>query len=461
MISMFDIFKIGIGPSSSHTMAPMKSAWLFLQELEALGRLDLTASVTCDLYGSLALTGKGHATDTAILLGLSGEQAETVDIDAVDAIVARIRRTKRLSLMGRREIGFDEEEHLIFNIGPNPYDFSAPLRFEARDADGLPLHSQVFFSLGGGFVTRAQDHGRDPAGPGAAAGRAVPYPFDSARALFDLSRDTGLEIAEIVRVNELSHMSQADLDTRFEAIWQVMTQGVERAQQRSGPLPGPLKAPRRAPGLRAKLEVDRKTNRPGPLAVMDWVNLFAIAMNEENASGGRVVTAPTNGAAGLIPAVALYYMRFVDGAGRAGLFRLIATAAAIGMIYKRNASFAASEVGCQGEVGVACSMAAGGLAAALGGTNGQIEVAAEAGMEHNLGLTCDPIGGYVQIPCIERNAIGAIKAIDAASLAMAGPGEAYVPLDTIVETMMRTGRDMSEKYKDTGKGGLAASMPVC
>ena len=441
-------------------MAPMKSAWLFLQELEAMGLFDLTASVRCDLYGSLALTGKGHATDTAILLGLSGEQAETVDIDAIDGIIARIRETKRLSLMGRRDIGFDEDQHLVFNIGPNPFDFSAPLRFEAWDAEGLLIHSQVFFSLGGGFVTRAQDHRRDDPSGGAAE-RAVPHPFDSARALFDLSRETGLEIAEIVRANELSRMSQAELDTRFDAVWQVMTQGVERAQRRSGPLPGPLKAPRRAPGLRAKLEVDRKSNRPGPLAALDWVNLFAIAMNEENASGGRVVTAPTNGAAGLIPAVALYYMRFVDGAGRAGLFKLIATAAAIGMIYKRNASFAASEVGCQGEVGVACSMAAGGLAAAQGGTNGQIEVAAEAGMEHNLGLTCDPIGGYVQIPCIERNAIGAVKAIDAACLAMAGPGEAYVPLDTIVETMMRTGRDMSDKYKDTGKGGLAVSMPVC
>lgn len=460
MISMFDIFKIGIGPSSSHTMAPMKSAYLFLEELVELGRFHLVETVRCDLYGSLALTGKGHATDTAILLGLSGKQAETVDIDAVDGIVAAIRETKRLRLMGQRDIVFDENTDLVFDIGPNPYNFSAPMRFEARDESGTPIHSQVFFSLGGGFVTRARDH-RPDRGSAGAVEREVPHPFSSAKELFDLCKATGFEIAEIVRRNELSHMGKADLDARFEAIWQVMVKGVDRALKRTGPLPGPLRAPRRAPGLLARLEENEKQHRPDRLAVLDWVNLFAIAMNEENASGGRVVTAPTNGAAGLIPAVALYYMRFVEGASREGLFKLIATAAAIGMIYKRNASFAASEVGCQGEVGVACSMAAGGLAAALGGTGGQIEVAAEAGMEHNLGLTCDPIGGYVQIPCIERNAIGAVKAIDAARLALAGPGQAYVPLDKIIETMMQTGRDMSDKYKDTGKGGLAVSLPVC
>ncbi len=460
MISMFEIFKIGIGPSSSHTMAPMKSAYLFLEELVELERFHLVETVQCDLYGSLALTGKGHATDTAVLLGLSGEKAETVDIDAVEGIIATIRKTKRLSLMGQRNINFDEDEHLVFNMGPNPYNFSAPMRFEARDRNGVPIHSQVFFSLGGGFVTRARDYQPDQNAAGTVE-REVPYPFFSAKELFDLSNKTGFEIAEIVRRNELSHMDQSELDARFEAVWHVMDKGVERAQKRTGPLPGPLKAPRRAPGLRAKLNDASTDRRPDPLVVLDWVNLFAIAMNEENASGGRVVTAPTNGAAGLIPAVALYYMRFVQGATQEGLFKLIATAAAIGMIYKRNASFAASEVGCQGEVGVACSMAAGGLVAALGGTNGQIEVAAEAGMEHNLGLTCDPIGGYVQIPCIERNAIGAVKAIDAARLAMAGPGQAYVPLDKIIETMMQTGRDMSDKYKDTGKGGLAVSLPVC
>lgn len=460
MISMFDIFKIGIGPSSSHTMAPMKSAYLFLEELVELERFHLVETIQCDLYGSLALTGKGHSTDTAILLGLSGEQAETVDIDAVDETIATIRKTKRLSLMGQRNITFDEDKHLIFNIGPNPYNFSAPMRFEARDENDMPIHSQVFFSLGGGFVTRARDYQPDQSSAGTVE-LDVPHPFYSAKELFDLARTTGLEIAEIVERNELTHMDKAELKSRFAAIWQVMVDGVERAGKRTGFLPGPLHVPPRAPGLITKLQEEEQAQRSDPLATLDWVNFFAIAMNEENASGGRVVTAPTNGAAGLIPAVALYYMRFVDGASNEGLFKLIATAAAIGMIYKHNASFAASEVGCQGEVGVACSMAAGGLVAALGGTNGQIEVAAEAGMEHNLGLTCDPIGGYVQIPCIERNAIGAVKAIDAARLAMAGAGQSYVPLDRIIETMMQTGLDMSDKYKDTGKGGLAVSMPVC
>ena len=460
MIGIFDIFKIGIGPSSSHTMAPMKAARLFLEEVESLDRFDEVAEVRVELFGSLALTGKGHATDTAILLGLSGETAEGVEIERIPDIVGTIRATGRLTLMGRREIAFREPEHLVFDCEQNPFSFSSAVRFTASDAELRPLHDQVYFSLGGGFVVRARDWAgsEDNARP---TEIALPHPFDSGADLLRICEETGLSIADIVLRNERVRMSYAEIDEGLQRIWRVMTESIEHALDRDGLLPGPLMVRRRAPALRKRLLAQEPGGNADSLRALDWINLFAIAVNEESASGGRVVTAPTNGAAGIIPAVATYYFRFVPGADEAGVFRLLATAAAIGMIYKKNASFAASEVGCQGEVGVACSMAAAGLVAALGGTDQQAEMAAEIGMEHNLGLTCDPVGGFVQIPCIERNAIGAVKAVDAARLALSSDGRHHVSLDAVIKTMWETGKDMQDKYKDTGKGGLAVNVPLC
>ena len=460
MISIFEIYKIGIGPSSSHTMAPMKAALAFSDELVSLGCFDSVAEVRVELFGSLALTGKGHATDTAILLGLSGEAPETVDVNEVPGLVEGIRRDREIKLAGVREIPFDENRHLLFELVDNPYDFSSTVRFSAFDARGQRLHSQAYFSLGGGAIARATTDGS--ADQGADGGEcSVPYPFGTADELLTIGWQTGLSIPEIVLANEAARHDEGEVMAKLRLIWKTMVESIEQGLCRRGPIPGPLKLERRAPGLYEAIKADPALSNSDPLTALDWINAFAIAVNEESASGGRVVTAPTNGSAGIIPAIGRYYERFVPHSTEDGVLRFLMAAAAIGIIYKKNASFAASEVGCQGEVGVACSMAAGGFVAAMGGTNEQIEMAAEIGMEHNLGLTCDPIGGYVQIPCIERNALGAVKAMDAARLALRSSGRHTVSLDSVIKTMWETGKDMQSKYKDTGKGGLAVNVVVC
>jgi L-serine dehydratase len=454
-LSVLDIFKVGIGPSSSHTMGPMNAASTFVEDLAAQGLLERTAGVAAQLYGSLALTGAGHCTDRAVLLGLEGMRPDTLDPEAVEPALARIRSTGRIALAGRHEVGFDEALDLLFHR-----DQSLPLhpngmRFTARDDDDGVLHRDEFYSTGGGFVVRAADFGKDLAGGQAVA---LPYPFASARELLDAARANGFELHELVLANEGAFRSAAQTRSALLGIWSVMEQCIERGFASSGLLPGPLKVRRRAARLRRVLAEARDSR---PLDVMDWVNAFALAVNEENAAGGRVVTAPTNGAAGIVPAVIAYYRRFEPGSSEDGVVRFLLVAAAIGMLYKRNASISGAEMGCQGEVGVACSMAAGGLVAALNGTNEQVENAAEIGMEHNLGLTCDPIGGLVQIPCIERNAMGAVKAINAARLAMRGDGVQKVSLDQVIATMRQTGRDMSAIYKETSQGGLAVNVPEC
>jgi len=454
-LSVLDIFKVGIGPSSSHTMGPMNAARAFVEDLAARGELDRTARLGVQVYGSLALTGKGHCTDRAILLGLEGQRPDSIDPAALEPALERIRTTGRLRLGGTREIEFDEPLDLLFHrdqvlpLHPNG------MRFTALAASGEVLHRDEYYSTGGGFTVRAAEFGQAREDAGRAA---TPHPFTSARDLLQAARDHGLELHELVLANERAYRS--DLETRdaLLGIWSVMHACIERGFASTGLLPGVLKVRRRAARLQRML-VESAVARP--LDAMDWVNAFALAVNEENAAGGRVVTAPTNGAAGIVPAVIAYYRRFEAGASDEGVVRFLLVAGAVGMLYKRNASISGAEMGCQGEVGVACSMAAAGLVAALNGTNEQVENAAEIGMEHNLGLTCDPIAGLVQIPCIERNAMGAVKAINAARLAMRGDGMHKVSLDQVIATMRQTGHDMSAIYKETSQGGLAVNVPEC
>jgi L-serine dehydratase len=457
-LSVFDLLKIGIGPSSSHTVGPMRAAHRFLLELETAGALDAAHRVETALYGSLALTGKGHATDKAIILGLCGELPEKVDPDAAERLLARVRETRELPLMGRRPVPFDEEKDLLFRQRETLTLHPNGMRFRAFDAAGQPLAESYYFSVGGGFVLSEAE-----AQAGGLQGQNIelPHPFRSAEDLLAIGRATGLAIAEIVLRNEQAWRSEAEVEDGLLTIWRAMEASIERGCRGEGVLPGGLRVRRRAPGLYRELTGRPEAGLRDQLTVMDWINLYALAVNEENAAGGRVVTAPTNGAAGVIPAVLAYYRRFVPGATDAGVVRFLLTAAAIGMLYKENASISAAEVGCQGEVGVACSMAAGALCAVMGGTNEQVENAAEIGMEHNLGLTCDPIAGLVQIPCIERNTMGAIKAINAARLALRGDGTHHVPLDKVIETMRQTGRDMMDKYKETSLGGLAVNVVEC
>jgi L-serine dehydratase len=453
-LSVFDIFKVGIGPSSSHTMGPMRAAHEFARGLERDGLLGATGEIAVRLYGSLALTGIGHGTDRAILAGLEGADPETVDPDHLEATVRRIRESGRLRLLGEHEIAFDEPMQLLFMHHERLPRHSNGMRFTALGAGQRLLREQDYYSIGGGFIVRgnegeaAETHDRAP----------PPYPFNSGAELLALCREHGLEIFELVLANERAWAGDAEVRARLLHIWQVMQSCVERGFHRSGVLPGVLKVRRRAPRLYRML-TESATVRP--LDVMDWVNAYALAVNEENAAGGRVVTAPTNGAAGIVPAVLHYYRRFEEGANEAGVLRFLLVAAAVGMLYKRNASISGAEMGCQGEVGVACSMAAAGLVAALQGTSEQIENAAEIGMEHNLGLTCDPVAGLVQIPCIERNAMGAVKAVNAARLAMRGDGSHKVSLDQVIATMRQTGADMSTIYKETSQGGLAVNVPEC
>jgi len=450
--SIFEIFKVGIGPSSSHTMGPMRAAEHFTTILESKSVLGSVQRVQAELYGSLALTGHGHGTDRAILLGLSGEVPDQVDPETIEPRLATIRSNKTVHLRGKRAIPFEEARDLLFHREQTLAQHSNGMRFRAFGESTAELAHQVYFSIGGGFILREGE---------TAASRAVvavPFPFTSADELLRIGEESGMSIWQIAFENEKSWHSEVQIRAHVQRIWDVMQGCVKRGLATEGILPGGLNVKRRALRLAAKLG---ESGSSDPLAPMDWVNVYAMAVNEENAAGGRVVTAPTNGAAGIIPAVAHYYMRFAPGATEEGLFRYFLTASAIGVLYKENASISGAEVGCQGEVGVACSMAAGGLVAALGGHNRQIEYAAEIGMEHNLGMTCDPIGGLVQIPCIERNAMGSVKAINACRIAMRESGEHKVSLDQVIRTMYQTGLDMQSRYKETSLAGLALNIIEC
>jgi L-serine dehydratase len=452
-LSVFDIFKIGIGPSSSHTMGPMNAARSFAELLAARGLLERTAQVSAQLYGSLALTGRGHCTDRAVLLGLSGMSPDTIEAAAVEPTLRQIRSAGRLRLLGRHEIAFDEPLNLLFHLDQVLPGHSNGMRFTAHDAALQVLAREEYYSIGGGFIVQAgadttQVEKRAP----------PPYEFESGARLLELARQEGLEIHELMLARERAWCGDEEIRARLLRIWQVMQDCVKRGFEAQGLLPGVLGVRRRAPKLYRQLMTGDPSS---PMHALDWVNVYALAVNEENAAGGQVVTAPTNGAAGIVPAVLHYYRRFEPGADDAGVIRFLLTAAAMGMLYKQNASISGAEMGCQGEVGVACSMAAAGLVSAMNGTNEQIENAAEIGMEHNLGLTCDPVAGLVQIPCIERNAMGSVKAINAARLALHGDGSHKVTLDQVIATMRQTGLDMSTIYKETSQGGLAVNVPEC
>ncbi|GAA3557810.1 L-serine ammonia-lyase [Kribbella ginsengisoli] len=455
-ISVFDLFSIGIGPSSSHTVGPMRAARTFALGLAADGLLDRTTAVESQLFGSLGATGHGHGSNKAVILGLEGEDPETVDTRSVESRVAAIRAAGRLRLAGQREIVFDENNQLIMHRRKAlPYHPNG-MTFVARAADGSCLRERTYYSVGGGFVVDENA----AAGDRIVADRTpLKYPFLSGNELLVRCQESGLPISEVMLANELAWRTEPEIREGLLHIWQVMQDCVDEGCETEGTLPGGLKVPRRAAALHKKLSSDKWS--VDPLKVMDWVNLFALAVNEQNASGGRIVTAPTNGAAGIIPAVLHYYRRFVPGASEDGVVRFLLAAAAIGVLYKENASISGAEVGCQGEVGSACSMAAAGLCEVLGGTPEQVENAAEIAMEHNLGLTCDPVGGLVQIPCIERNAMASMKAINAARMAMHGDGVHVVSLDKVIKTMRETGADMKIKYKETSRGGLAVNVIEC
>ncbi|MCO4756915.1 MAG: L-serine ammonia-lyase [Oceanospirillaceae bacterium] len=460
LLSIFDLFKVGIGPSSSHTVGPMVAANRFLNELRDKNLLDGVSRVKVDLYGSLAMTGAGHATDVAVLLGLLGEQPDLVNPDKVPEYIQQIDDSGELNLAGERIIPFKRDTDLPFNFGESLPKHPNGMRFCAFDAAGIITLDSIYYSVGGGFVLSDAEAGEN--GEKAAVEHSIPYWFNNGVELLEICKKENITIADVVLTNERSRMGTDEkVNTAVMKIWHVMDNCIRRGCQQTGTLPGGLKVKRRANELYRELVDQPEKALKDQLTVMDWVNLYAIAVNEENAAGGRVVTAPTNGAAGVIPAVLAYYDRFVPNANEEGVVRFLATAAAIGMLYKTNASISAAEVGCQGEIGVACSMAAGALCAVMGGTNEQIENAAEIGMEHNLGLTCDPIGGLVQVPCIERNTMGAVKAINAARLALRGDGEHHVSLDSVIETMRQTGVDMQDKYKETSTGGLAVNAVAC
>ncbi|MGX4656969.1 L-serine ammonia-lyase [Micromonospora sp. SCSIO 07396] len=456
MISVFDLFSVGIGPSSSHTVGPMRAGRTFVAGLKADGLLHTVTRVGAELFGSLGATGHGHGSDRAVLLGLAGESPETVDTDSVGPRVAEIRARRRLALLGSQDIDFEPDRDLVLHRRRSlPYHPNGMV-FSAWDAAGAQLRTRTYYSVGGGFVVDEAAAGADRI---TADTTAVRHPFSTGAELLDVTAGTGLSISGVMLANELSWRSEADVRAGLLDIWRVMRECVARGGTRDGVLPGGLRVRRRAAELRRSLEAD--AGATDPLRVMDWVTLFALAVNEENAAGGRVVTAPTNGAAGIIPAVLHYYTRFVPDASDEGVVRFLLAAGAIGVLFKENASISGAEVGCQGEVGSACSMAAAGLAEALGGTPEQVENAAEIGMEHNLGLTCDPVGGLVQIPCIERNAVASIKAITAARLALRGDGVHHVSLDKVIKTMRETGADMKVKYKETARGGLAVNVIEC
>jgi L-serine dehydratase len=464
-LSVFDLFKIGIGPSSSHTMGPMVAAARFLDEIagDDWPRPAGTevARLSVSLHGSLAFTGVGHATDRATVLGLAGETPLTVDPDRIEAMLAEIAEKKSVSPPGHPQYRFDPGSDLVFDRKQPLPGHANGMAFSAFDADDRLLIRRVYYSIGGGFVVseeelqRLKERGPEGQGPD------VPFPFRNAKEMLSMAAASGLSIAEMKRANEEVHRSRAELDAELDRIWNVMDSCVERGLAQTGIMPGGLNVKRRARQIHDRLEEEWRSNRPNPVLANDWLSVFAMAVNEENAAGGRVVTAPTNGAAGVIPSVIRYWLKFHPEADAAGIRDFLLTAAAIGGIIKHNASISGAEVGCQGEVGSASAMAAAALCAALGGTNAQIENAAEIALEHHLGMTCDPIRGLVQVPCIERNGMGAVKAVAAASLAMQGDGSHIVPLDACIETMRQTGKDMDERYKETSLGGLSVAVPDC
>lgn len=467
-ISLFDMLKIGIGPSSSHTVGPMRAALRFAGQLQADGLLNQVRRVRCDLYGSLGATGVGHGTGPGVLMGLEGEDPEIIDPDGVEPRVAAIRAQQQLTLAGEQPITFHEKGDLHYlPLEVLPYHPNG-MRLMALAEDGATVLDKTYYSVGGGFVLDATEVESTEDADGPLVGDApadeatdVPYPFTSGAELLAMSRESGLSIADLMLANEKTQRTEQEIRDGILNIWQVMQQCVQRGIVQEGSLPGGLKIKRRAAAMHRKLTDKTCQSKTYHLEAMDWVNLYAIAVNEENAGGGRVVTAPTNGAAGVIPAVLHYYINFCDGADEDGVIRFLLTATAIGALIKMNASISGAEVGCQGEVGSACAMAAAGLAEVLGATPAQVENAAEIGMEHNLGLTCDPIGGLVQVPCIERNAMAAVKAINAASIALRGDGEHFVSLDSAIRTMRETGKDMMDKYKETSRGGLAVNVIEC
>ncbi|GGC93476.1 L-serine dehydratase [Tersicoccus solisilvae] len=455
-LSALDLFSIGIGPSSSHTVGPMRAARRFVAGLAETGRLTDVDRLFVQLFGSLGATGHGHGSPKAVILGLEGEDPETVDTGGADRRVLRIKQDRRLTLAGSHAIGFDPDEDLIMHRRKSLPAHPNGMTFAAYDAAGETIVERTYYSVGGGFVVDEQAAGADRI---VEDETPLPYPFTTGERLLEICEREGLSIAEVMLANELSWRTEEELRAELLKIWAVMRECVANGCAQEGVLPGGLKVNRRAPRLFAELSA--QTDESDPLRAMDWVNLFALAVNEENASGGRIVTAPTNGAAGIIPAVLHYYDTFIPGADEDGVITFLLTAAAIGILYKENASISGAEVGCQGEVGSACSMAAGALCAVIGGTPRQVENAAEIGMEHNLGLTCDPVGGLVQIPCIERNAIASVKAINAARMARQGDGTHKVSLDKVIKTMRDTGRDMKVKYKETSRGGLAVNVIEC
>ena len=460
-LSVFDLFKIGIGPSSSHTVGPMVAARKFLLSLDQAGHFPEIAKIHIDVYGSLALTGLGHGTDQAILLGLMGHQPDSIDPEIIEKLVSKVRADKKIILLGQRQISFDPNGDMPFlmeNLLPH---HTNGMGFLAYDAEGNLLSRDNYYSIGGGFVLSEADMGKNVSDRQQAP---VPYPFDTGDELLALCKQNGMTVAELMWANETALRDREEVVAGMETIWQAMESCIERGCSQRGILPGGLRVERRAAQLHEELRASQERQLRDPMVILDWINLWALAVNEENAAGGRVVTAPTNGAAGIIPAVLRYFDRFYNSAGengRAAIYDFLLTATAIGSLYKKNASISGAEVGCQGEVGVACSMAAGALTAVTGGTVPQVENAAEIGMEHNLGLTCDPVGGLVQVPCIERNAMGAVKAIDASRLALRGDGNHMVSLDKVIETMRQTGEDMKVTYKETSKGGLAVNVVEC
>lgn len=456
-LSVFDLFKVGIGPSSSHTVGPMLAAATFVEGLEKDGLLSSVDAIKVELYGSLGATGKGHGSDKAVLLGLEGDYPDTVDTSTVDGRLIEIRAHGSLNLLGKRRVRFAEKEHLAMIRKPLPYHPNGMI-FRAFDSAGLQLRGREYYSVGGGFVVDEDAAGHDRIVEDKTPLR---YPFRSGNQLLALCEEHGLSISQIMICNEEAWRSGEETSRGLMHIWGVMQDCVQAGCSNEGVMPGGLKVKRRAANLYRQLRLSPEAGLRDNLSVLDWVNLYALAVNEENASGGRVVTAPTNGAAGIIPAVLHYYVNFIGSANDDGVQRFLLTAAAIGILYKENASISGAEVGCQGEVGVACSMAAGALCEVLGGTPRQVENAAEIGMEHNLGLTCDPIGGLVQVPCIERNAMGSVKAINAARMALRGDGDHYVSLDKVIRTMRQTGADMKTKYKETARGGLAVNIIEC
>jgi L-serine dehydratase len=460
-LSVFDVFKIGIGPSSSHTVGPMVAAARFL-DMARTAALPSTGRLTVTLHGSLAFTGKGHGTDRAVILGLAGEKPQTMDPDRVEDVLRHMAERGSLVLTPDHHLAFNPARDVIFDFGPALKGHANGMVFRILDDDNNTLLSETYFSIGGGFVQTEQERAQSlAAGKAERPAVAVPYPFRTAAEMLEMGQRAGLTIAAMKRANELVSQSPEELDANLDRIWNAMRDCMNRGLTLTGTLPGGLRIKRRAAEIHDKLKQEQGNNAIQPHRLMDWLSVYAMAVNEENAAGGRVVTAPTNGAAGVIPATIRYYLDHCLGADHAGIRTFRLAAAAIGGLIKHNASISGAEVGCQGEVGSASAMAAAGLCAALGGSNEQVENAAEIALEHHLGMTCDPVGGLVQVPCIERNAFGAVKAVTAASLALRGDGTHFVPLDTCVETMRQTGLDMSERYKETSTGGLAVNVVEC